>query len=197
MRPTRRFARPLFAALTLTLMVAVSGCSGDNPSYAPDPRPGSEASPGEPLFASDEEALEAAAAAYRAYYAVSDQILDEGGVDPERIIDLVSEAIYEIELDGYERFSVQNYRSVGATVVDSVELQQYSAGVAPGMPLITIYACIDISATDVVDKTGASVVLPDRQTRYPYEASFITQADGTMPLIVLAEEQWIGADFCV
>jgi hypothetical protein len=178
-------------------MVAVSGCSSDNPSYAPDPRPGSEASPGEPLFASDEEALEAAADAYRAYYAVSDQILDEGGIDPERIIDLVSDAIYEIERDGYERFALQKYRSIGATSIDSVELQQYSAGVAPGMPLITIYACIDISATDVVDKTGDSVVLPGRQTRYPYEASFITQADGTMPLIVLAEEQWIGADFCV
>lgn len=197
MRPIDRLAHPLLASLTLSLMLAVSGCSGQDPSYAPAPQPGASADRGEPLFATDEEALEAAAAAYRAYYAVSDLILDEGGIDPERIIDIVSDAIYEIERDGYERFALQKYRSIGATSIDSVELQQYSARVAPGMPLITIYACIDISATDVVDETGASVVLPGRQTRYPYEASFITQADGTMPLIVLSEEQWIGADFCV
>jgi hypothetical protein len=197
MRPPHRLLRPLVAVLTLSLMVVVSGCSGDNPSYAPAPQPGAEASPGEPLFASDEEALEAAADAYRAYYAVSDRILDDGGENPERLIGLVSEPIYEFEADGYERFVTQKYRSVGATTIDSFVLQQYSAVAAKDEALITIYACIDISATNVLDENNESVVLPDRQNRFAYEASFSAQADGSMPLILTEEELWTGADFCV
>jgi hypothetical protein len=197
MRPNPRFASPILAALALGLLVAVSGCSGTNPSYAPPPPPGSGAPPAEPLFASDEEALEAATAAYRAYYAVSDRILDDGGVNPERIIDLVSKPIYEFEAEGYEKFVAQKYRSVGTTSLDSFVLQRYTGIGGNSEALIAIYACIDISATDVLDENNVSVALPDRQNRFAYEASFSAQADGSLPLILTEEELWTGADFCV
>ena len=177
-------------------MVVVSGCSGDNPSYAPDPRPDGEASPGEPLFASDEEALEAAADAYRAYFLVADLILAEGGAEPERLIDLVSPEVYEVEVEGYERFAAQNYRSVGATSIDTVTIQQHNVRAQAGQILVTIYACIDITASDILDEGGASIIASDRQNRYAYEASFSTQPEGILPLILAEEERWTGNDFC-
>jgi hypothetical protein len=197
MRPNHCFRHSLFATLILGLMVAVSGCSGDNPSYAPDPRPGGEASPGEPLFASDKEALEAAADAYRAYFLVADLILAEGGTEPERLIDLVSPEIFEVQLESYEQFAAQNYRSIGATTVDTVTLQQHNPRGAPGQALVTIYACVDISSSDVFDEDGSSVLTFGRQDRYAYEASFSTQLGGTLPLILSEEDRWTGSDFCI
>jgi hypothetical protein len=197
MRPIHRSLRPLIAALTLSLMVAVSGCSSDSPSYSPDPGSGTDGSLGEPLFDSDEEALEAAADAYRAYYAVADTILAEGGVDPERLIELVSPEIFDVQLESYEQFAAQKYRSIGPTTLDTVTLQQHNPHVTPGRVLVTIYACVDISSNDVVGEDGTSIVPPERQNRYAYEASFSTQLEGTLPLILSEEDRWTGNDFCI
>jgi hypothetical protein len=196
MRPTHRSLRPLTAALTLSLMVAVSGCSSENPSYAPDPRPDSNASRGEPLFASDEEALEAAADAYRAYYAVVDAILNDGGADPERLRDVAIDSVYEFQNDGFTSYLDSGYRSVGKTVVDSPVLQQFVWPVTRGENTITIYACLDFSSTDVLDKDGISVVDSNRQVRYPMEASFAQKQD-SLELIVAGEDSWTGTNFCV
>ena len=197
MRPTPRFLQPLLAALALGFLLAVSGCSSENPSYAPAPPPGNDGFAAEPLFASDEEALEAAAAAYRAYYAVVDQILNDGGANPERLNSLVAPNILEIERVGYASFSEQGYRGSGSTSVDTVVLQQYNVMARPAQVLITIYACVDVSKTDAVGAKGTSVVVPNRQTRHAYEASFSTQPNGAMPLILSEENQWTGNDFCV
>ena len=195
MRPNHRFRHSLFATLILGLMVAVSGCSGDNPSYAPDPRPGDEASPGEPLFASDEEALEAAADAYRAYYAVVDLILNDGGAGPERLLDVAIESVHEVQNEGFKSYLDDGYRSVGVTTIDSLVLQQLAWPVEQGESLITIYACLDFSGTDVLDRAGTSVVDSNRQVRYPMEASFMQRQD-SLELIVSGEDSWTGTNFC-
>jgi hypothetical protein len=152
--------------------------------------------PGEPLFASDEEALEAAADAYRAYFSVADTILSEGGVNPERLIELVSADIYDVQLESYERFAAQSYRSVGPTTIDTISLQKHSPRAEPDQLLVTVYACVDISASDVLDENGTSIVVNPRQNRYAYEASFSARPGGALPLILSEEDQWTGNDFC-
>jgi hypothetical protein len=82
--------RPLLVALSLTLLAASLGACTWPASIPPPPPPATEA----PLFATDEEALEAATAAYAEFLAVSGQILREGGSDPERLKPLVSDEVY-------------------------------------------------------------------------------------------------------
>ena len=71
-------------ALTTVAGVAIgalllSGCLPQQPTATPPPE-----ATAAPIFASDEEALAAATAAYAAYLAMSDQILKDGGKDPDR-----------------------------------------------------------------------------------------------------------------
>jgi hypothetical protein len=197
MRPTHRSLRPLIAALALSLMVAVSGCSSDNPSYAPDPRPGSEASPGEPLFASDEEALEAAADAYRAYYAVVDLIFKEGGAEPDRVLSVATDEILQAETSSYETFASSGLTGLGSTILDSFALQSHDPGATAPEPLITVYACIDVTNVDVLDANGISIVNQEGRARLPFEASFVSDdKQGSNHLLLSAKELWTGEDFC-
>jgi hypothetical protein len=198
MRPNHCFRHSLFATLILGLMVAVSGCSGDNPSYAPDPRPGGEASPGEPLFASDKEALEAAADAYRAYYAVVDQIFSESGAEPERVLTVATEEILQDESTSYETFVSSELTGRGSTTLDSFVLQAYNPGAIAPDPTITVYACIDVTGVDVLDANGVSAVNQEGRARLPFEASFISDRQGGVDRLILsAKELWTGEDFCV
>jgi hypothetical protein len=98
---------------------------------------------------------------------------------------------------GFDSFSAQGFRGLGATSVDSVTLQQHNFMAGPDQVVVAIYACVDVSKTDAVDANGASVVLRDRQTRHAYEISFTTQLNGDLPLILSEEDRWTGNDFCV
>ncbi|MGV8883809.1 MAG: hypothetical protein ACOH19_16800 [Rhodoglobus sp.] len=188
-----RTVTPILAAgIAAALAITLSGCFGDTPSYTPAAEPTAA-----PLFASDEEALAAAEEAYRAYYEVSDQILNDGGNEPERLLKVATQQVVEFESESFTAFRESGYRSAGATVVDSVRFQAYDALATYPEAIVTIYACIDVSETDVLDKSGTSVVEPGRQERLPFEVTFTAQA-GASPfnLVVSGEEQWNDSNLC-
>lgn len=148
----------------------------------------------EPLFATDEEALEAATQAYEEFLRVSGEILQDGGADPERLRPLVSEEVFESEAEGFATFSSNGYRAIGTSTLTNVVLQQHHA-IAPGAAEIQIYTCVYVGDVDVVDQSGKSVVSDDRETSLAYEA--ILTSDPAGRLIVTKESVWSGGDVCV
>lgn len=91
--PTLRARRPrrltsLALAPAAALLVALVGCSGTPEIPDADPAPSAP-----PLFATEEEALEAATAVYEEYLAVSNQVLADGGSDPDRVARVKSQVV--------------------------------------------------------------------------------------------------------
>jgi len=153
-------------ALALLLpLVVLAGCVGP-PVVTPVPTPTAT-----PVFASDEEALAAAEEAYAAYVAVADSILSEGGAQPDRLSDVATGEFLEVSLAGFKSAQTQGIHSIGRTVVKSTTLQAYYPNSGP-MGLVVIYTCDDISAVDVVDASGVSVVKVDRPPQTTFAVTF-------------------------
>ncbi|MGG7509090.1 hypothetical protein [Plantibacter sp. YIM 135249] len=157
MRTRQRFPT---VALTVVVMVVGLGLTGCVP---PAPRPTS--APSEtltPVFASDEEALQVATETYRAYLVVSDAILRDGGLEPERLRTIATPELAAQEAEGYNDFAVQGRRLVGETKLLKSRLQSRSSSPDEHGTIATIYACVTLADVDVVDVQGQSVVTPGR-----------------------------------
>lgn len=173
-RTTRLLAPPLLAALLL------AGCTPSDPM--PTPPPTSDAAP---IFATDEEALAAAEEAYGKYLATADNILSDGGADPERLLEHVSPSLYDEERVGFERIMAKGWRGVGKTTFQ-LTLQRYDER------QVIAYSCDDVSATDLVDQSGTSVVKEGRIERVPFEVEFDPR-DG---MRILSKAVWDGGGVC-
>jgi len=169
-------------------LTTLSGCGTDTPVEIPTQQPTST-----PIFASDEEALAAAQEAYAAYVTTSDSILADGGREPERLKEVATASLYEQELVGYKQIASDGYRGVGSSTFDSVTLQSFQPSSEDGKKVVVIYVCSDVSATDVVDASGNSVISGTRPNRTPFEASF-DLVDGR--LIASGNDVWTGENFC-
>lgn len=157
--------------LPLALLIAASafaltGCSPE--AAVPSAPPSAEA---EPLFASDEEALAAAEAAYAEYLSLTNQILQDGGQGGEAIEPLVSEAVLADELEGFEYWLENEWRSVGGTELESASLQQVSQ-LESGAEVIA-FMCLSYESVDVLDSAGESQVPSDRPPLATYEAVLV------------------------
>jgi hypothetical protein len=177
-------------ALTATAMFALAACQPDATPIVPTPAPSSS-----PIFASDEEALAAAADAYRAYLEVSDQILADGGKNPERLREFATDEVVAQEAESYFELEQNKWTATGYTAIDTISLQSVTSGPTSGQTVVTVYACVDVSATSIVDTKGNSVVGEDRRTRFPFQSTFEYDAD--LGHLVLSEKlPWSGEDFC-
>lgn len=190
--PTLRARRPrrltsLALAPAAALLVALVGCSGTPEIPDADPAPSAP-----PLFATEEEALEAATAVYEEYLAVTGQILEQGGQDPSRAEQVVAPSILESELDGAATYASNGWRATDSPVLRSQELQQVSRSPA-GSTEVAMYACVDYSSVDVVDSTGASVVSDDRLSLQSFEVA--VQFDGDAALVT-RNLPWTGGGTC-
>lgn len=145
------------AALGAFLVLTLAGCTTPE-SPEPTPTPG---------FSSEEEAFAAAEATYRAYVDALNQV---DLSDPETF-----EAVYELttgEANGGERRSLTTMHAdgwsvAGETVIRSIELNSVSTD----PDAVTLDVCSDVSAVEVRDANGASVVAADRP---PVQASQVT-----------------------
>lgn len=179
-------------AALLAAILLLSGCVPGQPVVTPAPEPSST-----PIFATDEDALAAATAAFAKYLKVSDDILADGGVEPERVLDVATSEWANVQYAGYEQARASGLRSIGSTSFDSVRLQQYDHSAADGAELVRIYVCVDVSKLDVVNSDGKSVVTNARPARTPFEVTFdATNALDRQVLKVASEDQWGGEDFC-
>ena len=183
--------RMLRTAAALVTVLLLAGCVPREPVITPEPDPAST-----PVFASDDEALAAATEAYARYLEVSDQILADGGASPDRLKTVSTLEWFEKQVPGFEDARDRGLRSVGSTTFDTVSLQQYDSKSVDGIGIVRIYLCIDVSAVDVVDASGNSVVSDTRPDRSAVEVSFDTSEEGASIVLVASVDQWSGQDFC-
>jgi hypothetical protein len=129
--------------------------------------------------------------AYAEYLSVSDQIYSEGGVNADRIDGVArGDAAAEFKIAASDLLSKQ-FRTVGSTTADSIQIQTTDKDT--GVSSITAYLCSDVSAVDVVDVEGASMVSPDRNARTPYEVTVEIQDSKSL---VASRVVWAGENFC-
>ena len=182
---------PRVSLIALAAAFLLTGCVPTDPIVTPNPEPSST-----PIFATEEEALAAATAAYAAYVKVSDRILMDGGADPDRIMQVAGPVVAKEEKDGYGKFVERHYRSIGATTFDSMKLQSFSPYSAGGKGVVSVYLCVDASKVDVLDENNVSVVSPDRPDRTGFEVGFDATSSRPFTLVVASKEVWTGSEFC-
>lgn len=177
------------ATLALAALL-LSGCVQDAPKPTVSPSPTAT-----PVFASEEEALAAAEAAYGEYEAAVDRslsVIDAIGLDAVAAGDALRAAI-----DSVGEFRSKGQKQSGVSSVDTISLVQASSvlGQGPIDDPIQIYGCLDISKTDVLGPDGASVLPADRQDRFPVVVELIWSQQSKR-LLVSSEQVWDGDDFC-
>lgn len=175
------------ATITLAALL-LSGCLPQTHPATPSPSPTPT-----PVFASEEEALAAAEAAYAAYQAAVDDILTDGGVAPDRIDSVATRDAAKVEKDGFGQFSAKGYRSIGTTKFDSVLIESYDPDAPEGLDIVRVYLCSDVSGVDVLDASGASVVSPDRPVRTSFQVGFDLVGS---KLFVSSRDVWNGSSAC-
>lgn len=122
-----------------------------------------------PTFTSEAEAFAAAEATYRAYVDALNQV---DLADPETFEAVYAWTTGEANVEGRELFSrmhADGWSVDGASVVSRVEpLVAESDALAIG-------ACLDVSAVDVRDTSGASVVSGSRPDHQSIRVEFILE----------------------
>ena len=173
------------AAVTLVFAVGLSlgGCAPDAPAPKPTASPSAT-----PLFATDEEALAAAEEAYAAYLRVTDQVLSEGGSDPERLEAVVTGPQLETDVAEMAEAASLGYRSTGTTQFDQVVLQRVGTA---SEDAVTVYLCQDVADVDIFDASGRSIIAKDRRARSKFEVSFDAEKRGSsQELLVARQTPW-------
>ncbi|HEY0261136.1 MAG TPA: hypothetical protein VGC18_14930, partial [Lacisediminihabitans sp.] len=154
------------------------------------PRPSSTPGPSPtPIFATEADALAAATDAYAAYVRVSDQILMDGGADPDRLRAVADGEQLTANVEAFKEAAEKGYRSTGGTTFDSVLLQQVDQN---SKAAVVVYLCEDVSAVDVVDASNHSVVSPSRPDRVGYEATFSRSSKSAAGLVLIDKQPWPG-----
>ncbi|MGV8895510.1 MAG: hypothetical protein ACOH10_04545 [Rhodoglobus sp.] len=177
-------ARTSIALVALAVLL-LSGCLPQPSTVTPSPEASST-----PVFASDEEALAAATAAYAAYSAMSDQIAADGGADPERMKPLTTTEWFEKDLKQFDEFAETGNRLSGTTTFNSIALQSLDD------EMLALYLCVDVSATRILDSNGGDVTPAGRPERVPLEVGFdLSKAPGE--LLLASSQVWNGESFCI
>lgn len=180
--------RNLRAAVGL-VVIALSGCAGGEAVPTLPPTPTSS-----PIFASEEEALAAAKEAYAAYLEMSNLISSEGGVDPERIAAVARGELYEAALLGFETLRADGLRFVGTSEIRATELQYALLETLEPNHVVAAYICVDVSALDVVNEAGDSVVSSARPDFQAFEVFFDLTDEGR--LSPSSREPWESKSLC-
>lgn len=181
---------PPAVGLALAVTLLLSGCLPQQPNASPTPQPSST-----PVFASEEEALAAAEAAYAEYLAVSDAIAADGGANAERIVPLITEERESEEMALFQSLATEGLHTAGLTTFDSMVLQDYVEE-GGSKASLTTYVCLDVTNVRVLDASGADVTPSGRQNKLPLEVAFGAAAMSPIDIRVARSDSWGGDDFC-
>ncbi|TNM66877.1 hypothetical protein FHN55_12295 [Streptomyces sp. NP160] len=159
------------------LSIGLTGCMtspGATPAASTEAATTASPSPSSTAVAETDAAVAAATEAVRSYYAVTDRLLS----DPQTSVDEAASVASGEELDLLRR-QVQEQRVRGLRQTGSVVLADLTATGADlqAPPTVTIDACVDVSALDVVDNAGASALAPDRTTSSVVHLTVVAAGD--------------------
>ena len=186
-RLTPRVAAMLGSAGVLA--VALSGCAG---APAPTPTPTVSASAA-PIFASDEEALAAAEAAYERFLAASAQATSKGGPGVAGLAAVASGNAYVSQVESVEDYLNDRVHSTGRRTFATYALQSVVLG-ADEVVVVSFYVCDDLRGLDVLREDGSSVVASDRVVDVPY----LVVVEGERESMKVSEKAlWERENFCL
>jgi predicted PhzF superfamily epimerase YddE/YHI9 len=169
-------------APAVLVALALAGCTPAGPVHTERPTPEPT-----PLFASDEEALAAAEAAYGRYLEVSDSVATGGWADTAPLSSVETGRALKSDLDTIAEYRKAGLVGTGTTTYSNFSLQRFD-----GRSIVT-YVCLDVSATDIVDSDGASVVPIDRPPKQALTVEFEKVHDS---LLIERSEVWSGGSVC-
>lgn len=144
------------------------------------------------MFASDEEALAAAEAAYRNYIDVSDQIARDGGLNVERLQPFVSVELYQQQVQEYADVVSKGLRAMGSSMFDSFTLESYDATKGE----IRAYACLRTGDIQVLDSSSLDVTPINRNNNLPLQLVFTVSTDLDSRVSISRSDVWSGTNFC-
>lgn len=153
--PSARPLRPALAALVAALLSVGVGIGLVGCVPGPDASPSPTATAAGPRFASDEEALAAAEEAYAAYLAMSDRIAQDGGRDPERIAEFVTEEQLAVDIDSYQALRDAEVRQMGTAQLVASDL--VSAELEGTTREIVMSVCVDYAGSRLVRSDSTEV----------------------------------------
>ena len=96
-----------------------------------------------------------------------------------------------VRIDELAAFVSSGLRSTGRTTFDTVSLAEYAESEQP--PRISMYACVDVSGTRLINSAGVDVTPADRDSRVPVLLSF---EGGPGSVLVSGSQLWSGDNFC-
>jgi hypothetical protein len=169
------------------MALAAAILSGCTTTTIGEPEPPSTTAP--PVFASDEEALAAAQAAYEEFARVSDAIAKAGGDSEELLRPLVTSAEYERELQSFDGMRAGSLTSVGEITTYAVRLQD--ADLQTGE--VSVYLCLDLSKSRLTNAAGEDVTPSTRIDQQPFVVSFLHKSG---KLLVDSHQSWQKDNFC-
>jgi len=176
--------------LAVVLGVVALALAGCTPGPGPLPIPPSPTAT--PVFASDEEALEAAVGLFGEYLAFADTTSPQEQLEGGRLEGFLASEALDESRESLQEWVDNGWSSSGHSSIDSPQLQSYRE--SQGVAAVTFYLCEDLSAVDVVDGTGVSVVTPGRRDRLPLEVEVSGQS--SQNLRITRSDLWAGDDFC-
>ena len=177
--------RPL-ALVVPVLVLALVGCS--SPTVIPPAAPPSDEAP---LFATDEEALAAATAAYEEFLAALDSKLQDPPAEDIDLGDFASSQALDEATESVDRFVTQGLRITDARAVIATELQMFSE-LSAGVEVV-IYACESVEGVDLLNTDGESLVEEGRPDLSGWEAAVIFNGESVS---VDSRNQWAGEGVC-
>lgn len=191
-RPRRAARRRVGAVGTVAVALGLllTGCVG---APAPMPTP-TEESTAAPIFASDEEALAAAEAAYQRFIDTTTMITNNGGAPSEKLKSVATGAALDEESDAAKRFREEGFRTIGIVTFRVHKLQSVAQD-ADARTVITLYVCDDLREVDLLNAAGESMVVEGRVVDVPYIVA-VTAIDADN-LRVSEKELWTRDNFCL
>lgn len=182
--------RPTLVALAIALVVPLAACVEQ--TRIPDAEPSSDVAP---LFASDEEALAAATAAYEEYLAASNAVTSSADLAIEPILNLVTPDYLLDEREALKEFESRDLRTRGDSAVVGATLQQRFEGEDRATNVV-MYVCVDVSAVRVLDSSGIDVTPADRPNTAALEVEMVSQAERPTELLVNRSTPWRDSSIC-
>ncbi len=152
------FRRAALVATAL-LLAGLTGCA-DAPEATPTPTPTG--------FASEEEAFAAAEETYRAYIDATNAIQLDEPETFERLYAITTGEEYASQRENLSQMHAEQWTVSGETLYSDFDAIDYDAQDQS----VVARVCVDVSAVEVVDVAGKSVVSEARPDRQAVEVTF-------------------------